>query len=33
MRKVVKKFSNSHNLYGGSELASDESDSDDDSGN
>lgn len=30
MRKLIKKFSNAHNLYGGSELDSDESDSDDD---
>lgn len=30
MRKLIKKFSNGQNLYGGSNLESDESDSDDD---
>ena len=33
MRKLIKKFSNAHNLYGASELDSDESDSDDDTDN
>ena len=33
IRKLIKKFSNSHNLFAGPELGSDESDSDDDTGN